>query len=94
MLVEAKVVEVSGGDRTPAKKAFAFTSYGFSQVDAATGAQQIVPGLGFNGTLVDPSMADVVVGALSTHRRANIECPRRFLNFVCRVNLRSTAELG
>ena len=65
-------VEVSGGDSTGDKRAFAFTSYGLSTVDAATGALSLVPGRGFNGTLIDPDVADVVVRALTRHTRARV----------------------
>ena len=65
-------VEVSGGDRTGIRKLFAFSSYGLSTVSPATGALAITPGTGFNGTLVDPATADVVVRALATHRRARV----------------------
>jgi type II secretory pathway component GspD/PulD (secretin) len=51
---------------------FAFSSYGLSTVTPATGALAITPGTGFNGTLVDPATADVVVRALATHRRARV----------------------
>jgi general secretion pathway protein D len=65
-------VEVSGGDRSGASRLFAFSSYGLSNVTAATGSLAITPGRGFNATLVDPSTADLVVRALATHRRARV----------------------
>ncbi len=65
-------VEVSGGDRIGAKRLLAFSSYGLSTVDPVSGALSIVPGLAFNGTLVDPDTADVVTRALVTHRRARV----------------------
>lgn len=106
VLVEAKVViidtsndytlgvEVSGGDRTGGKRSFAFTSFGFSQVDPVSGSLQIVPGVGFNGTLVDPSTADVVVRALSTHRRARVlSSPRILVNDNAEGELTSVLEI-
>jgi general secretion pathway protein D len=65
-------VEVSGGDRVGARKLFAFSSYGLSTVNPASGALTINPGQGFNATLVDPTTADVVVRALTNHRRAKV----------------------
>ncbi len=65
-------VEVSGGDRQGDKRLFAFSSYGLSQVNPINGALTINPGTGFNATLVDPSTADVVVRALTNHRRARV----------------------
>lgn len=106
VLVEAKVVivdtsddftlgvEISGGDRSGLSRLFAFSSYGFSQVNPVNGALQIVPGVGFNGTLVDPSTADVVVRALSTHRRARVlSAPRILVNDNAEGELTSVLEV-
>jgi type II secretory pathway component GspD/PulD (secretin) len=74
-------VEVSGGDRQGAKRLFAFTSSGLSNINPVTGALSIIPGLGFNGTLVDPDVADVVVRALTAHGRARVvSAPRVLVN--------------
>ncbi len=81
-------VEVSGGDRTGIKRLFAFTSYGLSEIDPITGALRIAPKIGFNGTLVDPDVADVVVQALTTHSRARVLASPRIL-----VNDNSTGQL-
>lgn len=74
-------VEVSGGDSEGARRLFAFSSFGLSKVDSVTGALALIPGVGFNGTLVDPSVADVVVRALTRHRRAKVvSAPRLLVN--------------
>ncbi|MFO0943693.1 MAG: secretin N-terminal domain-containing protein [Pirellulales bacterium] len=106
VLVEAKIViidtkddfvfgvEYSSGDRSGANKLFAFTSYGFSTVDPTNGALKITPGVGFNGTLVDPSTADVVVKALSTHKRARVlSSPRILVNDNAEGQLTSVLEV-
>lgn len=106
VLVEAKVViidtsdnyslgvELSGGDRTGARKLFAFSSYGLSQVNAVTGALQVIPGVGFNGTLVDPNTADAVVRALATHRRARVlSTPKILVNDNTEGQLTSVLEV-
>ena len=93
VLIEAKLVvidtsddftlgvEVSGGDRSGDKKLFAFSSYGFSQVNANNGALSILPGVGFNGTLVNPQVADVVLRAVTKHRRSKVlSSPRILVN--------------
>ena len=72
-------VEVSAGDRSGLKRLFAFSSYGLSTVDPVSGALSIVPGLAFNGTLVDPNTADVVTRALVAHRRARVTSAPRIL---------------
>jgi len=81
-------VEISGGDRTGNDKLFAFTSFGLSQVNPLTGALTIIPGNGFNGTLVNPDIADVVIRALSTHSRARVLAAPRIL-----VNDNTTGQL-
>ncbi|MGB7344291.1 MAG: secretin N-terminal domain-containing protein [Pirellulaceae bacterium] len=100
VLIEAKViavsttdnytlgVEVSAGDRTGAKRLFKFSSFGLSEVDADTGALKITPGLGFNGTLIDPDVADVVVRALAQHDRSRVLAAPKIL-----VNDNSTGTL-
>ncbi|MEO1616960.1 MAG: secretin N-terminal domain-containing protein [Planctomycetota bacterium] len=65
-------VEISGGDRSGAKRLFKFTSFGLSEVDPVSGALSIDPSLGFNGVLVDPDVADVIVQALSRHTRGRV----------------------
>ena len=39
---------------------------------SGTGALLVNPSLGFNGVLVDPDVADVIVQALSTHTRSRV----------------------
>lgn len=87
-------IEVSGGDRNGTERAFSFTSFGLSEVDPASGSLTITPGLGFNGTLVDPDVADVVLRALSRHRRARvISAPRILVNDNATGLLSSVAEV-
>lgn len=87
-------VEVSGGDRSGVKRLFSFSSYGLSTVDPTSGALSIIPGVGFNGTLVDPDTADVVVRALTTHRRARVlSAPRILVNDNAEGQLTSVLEV-
>jgi general secretion pathway protein D len=91
VLIEAKIVtidtqnefslgvEISGGDRTGVGKLFGFSSFGLSEVDPVTGGLSLIPGLGFNGTLVDPDTADVIVRALSSNSRAKVLASPRIL---------------
>jgi general secretion pathway protein D len=65
-------VEVSIGDRTGTNKLFKFTSFGLSQVDPTNGMLTPIPNLGFNGVLLDPEVADVIVQALSQHTRGRV----------------------
>lgn len=106
VLIEARVVvldtsddfslgvELSGGDRKGSKRTFNFSSFGLSTADAVSGALKIVPGLGYNGTLVDPDVADVVIRAVTTHRRAKVvSSPRVLVNDNATGTLSSVAEI-
>ena len=73
-------VEVSAGDRTGASRLFKFTSFGLSEVNSTTGALTVSPNLGFNGVLVDPDVADVIVQALSRHTEPLL--PIKSIHFV------------
>lgn len=87
-------VEISGGDRTGASRLFSFSSFGLSTVDPVTGSLGILPGVGFNGTLVDPDTADVVVQALTTHSRARVlSTPRILVNDNSEGQLTSVLEV-
>jgi general secretion pathway protein D len=65
-------VEISGGDREGDSKLFSFTSFGLSEVDPTNGSLKIIPGAGFNGTLIDPKTADIVIKALASHSRSRV----------------------
>ena len=106
VLIEAKVVildtsddfqlgvEISTGDRKGTNKLFNFSSFGLSTVDPVNGALKLLPGLGYNGTLVDPNSADVVVRALTTHRRAKVvSAPRVLVNDNGTGTLSSVTEI-
>tara|TARA_R110002072_G_scaffold301976_1_gene483177 strand:- start:9315 stop:11570 length:2256 start_codon:yes stop_codon:yes gene_type:complete len=87
-------VEVSGGDRSGDRKLFSFSSFGLSQVDNVSGALSLIPGVGFNGALVDPSVADVVLRAFSGHRKAKVvSAPRLLVNDNATGLLTSVAEV-
>jgi general secretion pathway protein D len=91
VLIEAKIVtvdtsnefmlgvEISGGDRMGVRRLFGFSSFGLSTPDPVTGALALIPGVGFNGTLVDPDTADVIVRALSLNSRAKVVASPRVL---------------
>ncbi len=87
-------VEVSGGDRIGDRQLFGLTSFGLSTVEAATGALTITPGLGFNGALVDPATADVVLQALAQHQGAEVvTAPRILVNDNATGLISSVAEV-
>ena len=67
-------VEVSWGNDVDsgAGKVLSFSSFGLSTVDASTGRLAITPGTGFNGALISADVADVVIRALQTDKRAKV----------------------
>jgi general secretion pathway protein D len=67
-------VEVSYGDTVDggSGEMLTFSSFGLSTVDAGTGRLAISPGTGFNGTLISADLADVVIKALQTDKRAKV----------------------
>lgn len=106
VLIEARVIaidfddsreigiEISGGDGVGTRRVFAFSSYGLSTANATTGALSLIPGLGFNGTLVDPESADVVLRALANHSQSRIvSSPRILVNDNATGLLESVSEV-
>ncbi len=70
-----------------------FSSFGLSKVDATTGRLALIPGIGFNGALLNADVADVVVQALATSRRAKVvSAPRVLVNDNSTGHLASIAE--
>ena len=87
-------VEVSGGGQFSGKRLFALGSYGLSTVDAATGALAIIPGTGFNGTLLDPNVASAVIRAVSKDTRSRVtSAPRILVNDNAAGQLTSVQEV-
>ena len=72
-------VELSGGDRDGIERFLNFTSFGLSTVDPLTGALALVPGAGFNSSLISPEDGDAVLRALATHSRARVLSVPRIL---------------
>lgn len=56
-----------------------FSSFGLSTVDAGTGGLSLLPGLGFNGALIESDLADIVIKALKTNKRARVMSSPRIL---------------
>jgi len=86
-------IEVSGSNQRDGQQWLTFSSFGLSTVDPATGALALTPGTGFNGTLVDPNIADVVLRALATCGRSTVlSAPRILVNDNATGTLQSVAE--
>ncbi|MDQ3439338.1 MAG: hypothetical protein M3478_03200, partial [Planctomycetota bacterium] len=80
----------ASADRT---QLITFSSFGLSTVDPATGRLAVVPGLGFNGALLNADVADVVLRALASNSRSKIiAAPRVLVNDNATGTLFSIAE--
>ncbi len=87
-------IEISVGGQNGDERLFAFNSFGLSEVNPLNGSLMLIPGLGFNGTLVDPDVASVVLRALTRHRRAKVvSAPRVLVNDNATGLLSSVAEV-
>jgi general secretion pathway protein D len=76
-------------------KVIAFSKFGLSEVGDGPdlGRLSLVPGIGFNGAVINTSVADVVVRALRTSSRANVlSAPRILVNDNATGTLESVAE--
>lgn len=86
-------VEYSRSDESGKASTLTFSSFGLSEVDPATGSLELIPGLGFNGTVISSDIANVVVRALSTSGRARVvSAPRILVNDNATGNLTSATD--
>lgn len=65
-----------------------FSSFGLSEVNPDTGALTIKPGLGYNGAVVSTDIANIIVRALATQGKGQIESAPKIL-----VNDNATGSL-
>jgi general secretion pathway protein D len=90
-------VEISGANdirsRPTSERYMTFSSFGLSTVDAATGGLSLIPGMGFNGTLISTQMADVVVKALATDGHTEVlSAPKLLVDDNATATLSSISE--
>ena len=86
-------IDIAGGDRTGARTLFGLTNLGVG-VPGVDGNIAFAPGLGFNGVLIDPSTADVLLQALAQHNKARvISAPRILVNDNSTGTLSSVQEI-
>lgn len=70
-----------------------FSSFGLSDVDPDTGSLTLKPGLGFNGAILSPDIASIVIQALQTDSKARVmSAPRMLVNDNASGTLRNTAQ--
>ena len=76
------------------KHLLAFSSLGLSKVDPVSGALSVIPGLGFNGAMIDPNSAETVLHSLQSHQRAKVlSAPRILVNDNASGVLTSVSEV-
>ena len=86
-------VDISYSDRDGDPQVIAFDSFGVSQVNPITGRLSVRPQLGFNAAVLSSDVADVVLRALATSRRARVvSAPRILVNDNAEGRLASVAE--
>ena len=85
-------VEVSVGDFEDGTQTFAFSQFGLSQV-TDTGRLDLLPGVGFNGAVLQADVADVVLQALKTSGRTSVvSAPKILVNDNATGTIASVAE--
>jgi len=86
-------VEISRPDFDDDIKTITFSSFGLSEVDADTGSLSLVPGLGFNGAIIQPDIAEVIIRALASNGRTSVtSAPRLLVNDNATGTLNSVAD--
>jgi len=66
-----------------------FSAFGLSEIDMATGALTLEPGVGFNGVILDPDTVNIVMRAMASSGRTKVLASPRVL-----VNDNATATLS
>jgi type II secretory pathway component GspD/PulD (secretin) len=87
-------IDISGGDRDGDRRLFGFTNFDTGRTVGESGILTINPSLGFNGALIDPQTADIVLKALAQHQTARVTAaPRILVNDNATGLLSSTEEV-
>jgi type II secretory pathway component GspD/PulD (secretin) len=87
-------IEISGGDRDGDRRLLGFTNFDSGRTVGENGFLTINPSLGFNGALIDPQTADLVIKALAQHQTARVTAaPRILVNDNATGLLSSTEEV-
>jgi general secretion pathway protein D len=87
-------VEIGVDSQSGATKLLNFSSFGLSTVNATNGQLAITPGTGFNGTILNSSVASAVLQALAADSRARVlSSPRLLVNDNADGTLNSTDNI-
>jgi general secretion pathway protein D len=86
-------VDLSLRTKNGARKAIVFSSFGLSTPDPTTGQLAIIPGAGFNGTVIASDVATMIIRALAGDSHAKItSAPRVLVNDNATGTLTSLVE--
>lgn len=86
-------VEISGGDTAGDFQAFSFSSFGLSAIDDGDFGLDIIPGVGFNGAVLESDIADIVIQALKTDGRSRVvSAPKVLVNDNATGTISSVSE--
>ncbi|QNN23143.1 hypothetical protein HED60_12975 [Planctomycetales bacterium ZRK34] len=70
-----------------------FSSFGLTELNPTSGPVTLIPGVGFNGAILDNDIANVVIQALKTNSRARVvSAPRILVNDNATGSLESISE--
>ena len=87
-------VEIGVDSQSGVNKILNFSSFGLSTVNATNGQLAITPGTGFNGTILNSSVASAVIHALASDSRARVlSSPRLLVNDNADGTLNSTDNI-
>jgi len=85
-------VEISTGDREDSQQTFTLSAFGINQVDGDNGLS-VLPGLGLNGAVLVPEIADVVIQALKSDGRTEVvAAPKVLVNDNATGTISSVAQ--
>ncbi|MBI1368407.1 MAG: hypothetical protein GC162_07100 [Planctomycetes bacterium] len=75
------------------RNALVFSSFGLSTINPSTAAVSLIPGVGFNGAILDTKVADLVIQALKSDSHAKVvSTPRILVNDNAKGTLDSISE--
>ncbi|GAG00230.1 unnamed protein product, partial [marine sediment metagenome] len=86
-------VELSGSGGIGSTDYLVFSSFGLSKPDKTTAELELIPGAGFNGVLISPGTAQVVLRTLASNGRSKVvSSPKVLVNDNATATLASISE--
>jgi general secretion pathway protein D len=86
-------VELGTKTTVNGRETLVFSSFGLTDVNPSAGPVSLIPGVGFNGAILDNDVANIVIQALKTNTRAKVvSAPRILVNDNATGSLESISE--